>query len=216
VILEATLDLVISLVTCVVERADGISVSLHAGDAGEFHTPTATSVEVREIDAAQYESGRGPCVDAARVGQAVSTVIASEHGRWPEFSREAARRGVKSVLSMPLFDGEHVIGALNVYSKHSEAFSDGDRRLVAHFADHAGVVLRRASEFMTRGWICQQVTEAMSRADVVGQAKGILIGKGYSGAEAMASLRRAAARRNRRLSEVAQEIVASSRRGRPT
>ncbi len=58
--LEATLDLVIALVTCTLETADGISVSLLTRASDEFHTPTATSVEVREVDAVQYESDRVP------------------------------------------------------------------------------------------------------------------------------------------------------------
>lgn len=215
-ILEATLDLVISLVACAVEGADGISVSLLSRASGALHTPTATSVEVREVDAAQYESDRGPCVEAARAGEQVNVVIGRERRRWPEFAREAARRGMRSVLSVPLLDGEHVIGALNVYSQCSQPFAERDQRVVGHFARHAAVVLGHAAEFMTRDWISEQVAESLSRADVIGQAKGILVARGYSPEDALATLRRASERSNRKLSEVAEDMVASSRRTRPS
>jgi GAF domain-containing protein len=215
VILEATLDLVTSLVTSIVEGADGISVSL-VSRGGGLHTPTATSAEVREVDAVQYTTGRGPCVEATRTGEVVNIVVASEHGRWPEFTKEAASRRFGSVLSVPLLDRGHPIGALNVYSERSDPFSEHDRCVVGHFAHHAAVVLERAAQFMTGAWINEQLAEAESRAEIVGQAKGILVANGYSADEALATLRRASERSNRQLSEVAQDIVASSRRGRPS
>lgn len=215
-ILEATLDLLISLVELGVEDAGGISVSLLSRTSGEFHTPTATSAEVREVDAAQYESHRGPCVEAARTGEPVHVAIASQRLRWPEFAAEATSRGMSSVLSVPLRDDERVIGALNVYSERTQAFAEPDQHVVGHLARQATVVLGHASEFMTSDWISEQVAEAVSRADVIGQAKGILIARGYSPDDALAALRRASERNNRRLSEVAQDMVSSSRRVRPS
>ena len=117
---------------------------------------------------------------------------------------------------MPLIDGEHLIGALNVYSERSHAFVDDDQRIAGHVARQAAVALRHASEFMTGGWIGGRVAEAVSRADVVGQAKGILIARGYSPDDALATLRRASERTNRKLPEVAEDMVAFSRRARPS
>lgn len=215
-VLEATLDLVISLVTCTVQGAAGMSVSLRTRAPGEFHTPSATSTALRELDAAQYETNRGPCIEAARTGEPVNAVIASERRRWPEFTKEAAKRGMKSVLSVPLVNGEGVIGALNVYSERSQVFGEHDQRVVAQFARHAGVVLKHASEFMMSDWISEQVDEALSTADVIGQAKGILIANGYTADEALATLRRSSRRSNRKLRDVAQDMVTSSRRVRPS
>ena len=213
-ILEATVDLVIGLVTQIVDQASGISVSLLSHDTAGFHTPSATSTDVREVDAVQYETDQGPCVEAARTGTPVNVVIADERERWPEFACHSAERGMVSVLSVPLLDGEGVIGALNVYSDRPHAFTEHDQRVVGHFAQHAAVLLTHASVFMTSDWISDQLEEALSMADVIGQAKGILLAKGYSAEEALASLRRASDRTNQRLSDVAYDIVASTRRAR--
>lgn len=212
--LEATLDLLIRLASHTFDGADGISVSLLSREPGRFHTPSATSADLRELDAVQYETDQGPCVEAARTGEPVNVVIRSEERRWPEFARQSAKRGLRSVLSVPLHDRERVIGALNLYSERSQVFAEPDRDTVCRFACHAAVALKHASEFMTRDWIDEKLEEALSRADLIGQAKGILMAKGYSPDEASDSLRRASDRSNRTLSEVAQDIVASSRRGR--
>lgn len=214
--LEATLDLVISLGTSILDGADGISVTLFSRTPGEFHTPSATSEEVREVDAVQYQTGQGPCVEASRRGEPVNVVIASEQCRWPEFAEEAAKRTMGSVLSVPLPIGERVIGALNVYSGRAHAFPERDERVIGQFARHAGAVLGHASEFMANNWVNENLAEALSRADVIGQAKGILIARGYSPDEAFRTLRRASERSNRKLSEVAQDLVVSSRRARPS
>lgn len=213
-LLEATLDLVIALVTETLDGTIGISVTLFSRETAGYHTPSATSAEVRDVDAVQYETDQGPCVEAARTGEPVNAVIAPTWRRWPEFAQQSAQRGIRSVLSMPLLDGDDVIGALNAYSDRAHMFTAHDQRLARHFARHAGVLLTHALRFMTGDWINEQLAGALSRVDVIGQAKGILIAKGYSAEDALTSLRRASERTNRRLSEVAQDMVASSRRGR--
>ena len=213
-ILEATLDLVVALVMSTLARADGVSVSLVSNDPGEFHTPSASSPEVRDVDAVQYESGGGPCLGAIRTARPSNVTLASDGHHWPEFAARAAQRGFASVLALPLISGELVIGALNVYSRGTGTFTSCDQQVVVLFAQHAAAMLRSVADFMSKGWIEQHLGEAVSRAERIGQAKGILMASGYSSEEAQATLRRASRRTNRGLSDVARDIVTTKRRGR--
>ena len=215
-ILEATLELVIALVTRTLEPADAVSVSLVSAEGGEFHTPSASSPEVREVDGVQYENDAGPCLGAIRTGRPTNTNIASDGDRWPEFAARAAQRGFASVLALPLVSGDAVIGALNIYSRRHDAFTSHDQGVAAHFAHHAATVLESASRFLAKDWIERHLGRAVSRAERIGQAEGILIANGYSPDEAHAALCRASQRTNRSLGDVAQDIVNTGRRGRPT
>ena len=103
---------------------------------------------------------------------------------------------------------------MNVYSKRPEVFDQHAEQAARHLARHAAVVLTSVSHLMTRHWVDLQLAEAVSRADVVGQAKGILMARGYSNEEAGAALRRSSQRTNRRLRDVAEDMVAWGRLGR--
>jgi hypothetical protein len=55
------------------------------------------------MDRAQYETGEGPCVDAARRHETVRCDDMRAEARWPRFARRAAELGVLSMLSFQLF-----------------------------------------------------------------------------------------------------------------
>lgn len=207
--LDAVLDLVVSLACSGVTRADWVSVSLVSKAVPDrFETRSATSEGVRDVDATQYSTGQGPCVEAIRTGQNVHVVLNEEVQRWPDFVRDATEMGAASVLSTPLYARESVIGSLNIYSSEASPFGADDQELALAFAGHASVVLANAAAFMTRDLVNHQLQEALASRDLIGQAKGILMArKGCSSDEAFDVLRRASQRVNRKLRDVAQDVV---------
>ena len=78
-------------------------------------TPTTaifTSPTSPEIDAAQYETGEGPCLDAWRKRRAVSIDdTRDETGPYRAFRAAADERGVRSTLSLPLLAADGSLGA---------------------------------------------------------------------------------------------------------
>ena len=93
------------------------------------------------------------------------------------------------------------MGALNLYSKHRNAFDDEALAVGSVFATHAAVALAGAQQD-------EQMYKALQSRDVIGQAKGILMAQqNVSADEAFDILRRASQRMNIKLREVAERVA---------
>src|SRR3954453_21702867 len=71
-------------------------------ERGRPTTAVYTDRMAPEIDQAQYDSDRGPCLDAARTHTVFEVQDTRTDDRWPEFAASAARHGIRSSLSMPV------------------------------------------------------------------------------------------------------------------
>lgn len=167
-----------------------------------MRTPAATDKVPRQVDAIQYESSEGPCLDAIREHDVFQTGDLLLEDRWPNFSRRAAEEtGVASMLSYRLFIEEDTMGALNLYSRHKAAFDAEDRAVGSIFAAHAAVALSAAKQQ-------DQLEQAIETRDVIGQAKGILMARQHISAdEAFDMLRQALQRLNIKLRDLAEQVA---------
>jgi hypothetical protein len=96
-------------------------------DRGRPTTAVYTDRLVSEIDQAQYDNDRGPCLDAARTHIVFEVQDTRRDDRWPEFAAAAARHGVRSTLSMPVVAADDGIGALNFYDRRVSYFDPAKR-----------------------------------------------------------------------------------------
>lgn len=177
---------------------------------GKPATTVYTDEESPEIDASQYESGRGPCLDAWRSGKVVRLDdMNAASAVYPEFARAALEHGVKSTISLPLANGETAIGALNLYARMTNGFGADDEQTGVNLAAAASIVLANATAYWSALERNEQMTEAMRSRAVIEQAKGILMGQtpGLSADDAFEVLVKASQRQNVKLRTVAQGIV---------
>jgi GAF domain-containing protein len=180
---------------------------------GKPTTAVFTDPASPEMDSAQYDTGVGPCLDAWRHQQVFRIDSTADDGQWPAFSQAAADHGIQSTISLPLAVRGNGIGALNLYSKQAAAFSDEDEQVGSLFADQASVALTNAQLYDSAYRLTQQLQEALTSRAVIGQAKGILMGqRGMGVDEAFAVLRTTSQRENRKLRDIAQELVDRARR----
>lgn len=208
---DAVLQLLVSLAASSIPHTDAASVSVVR--TGRFETSNATSEEVRAVDERQYHRGQGPCVEAIRSGRRHNIVIAQETERWPEFAAAALSAGFTATLSTPLRAQDRIIGALNLYSRSGDAFGESDAEQAERFAQHAAAVLANAIDLTTAGKMNQQLQEAMRSREVIGKAQGILMVRHHcTSEEAFDLLRQGSQRSNRKLREVAAEIVEGEER----
>lgn len=207
---QAIVELVVSLATASVQGVDGASVSMLADDRGGLTTSGATSDTIRALDAIQYRAESGPCVEAIRGGEPVEARLTSALERWPEFSASALDQGMRRIFSTPLSVRDRVIGALNLYSNDDDAFEPDARRTATHFARQASIVMSNAATLIDAEAEREHLKQALATRDTIGQAKGILMVRQRIGPdEAFDVLRRASQRTNRKLRDIAQEIVDS-------
>jgi len=209
--LDAILGLVVSRAPGAIDAADAASITLL--QTVGFQTRHATSDEAREADAVQYASGNGPCVVAARDNVRLNVSLSQTAPQWPEFAAAAGDRGFRGVLSTPLAVRERRLGALNLYSRTTDEFPPVAVEAAQLLAHQASVVLANAIAYGTASVLNDQLREAIASRDVIGQAKGMLMAREACGPdEAFDILRRASQRQNRKLREVAQDLVDTGNR----
>ena len=171
----------------------------------DLRSPAANDAVGPAVDAIQLEVDEGPCVEAIREHHTVVTDDLTTETRWPRFSTRAAEAtGVRSMLSFRMFLDADTLGSLNLYSKRPAAFGEESVAVGTIFAAHASVALRaaRAREDLAR---LRDVVEAR---ELIGQAKGILMGRqGITSQAAMDILCRGANRLKIELRELARRVV---------
>jgi GAF domain-containing protein len=197
---EATLKKIATLALETIDGCHHAGVSLVQGR--KISTPAASDDVPGQVDAIQYETDQGPCLDAIREHETFRIDDLAVEDRWPEFSKRAAEdTGVASMLSFRLFAEEDTLGALNLYSKQRGAFDDEALAVGSVFATHAAVALAGAQHD-------EQMQKALQTRDVIGQAKGILMAQqDVSADEAFDILRRASQRMNIKLRELAERVA---------
>jgi GAF domain-containing protein len=185
----------------------GITVEQH----GKLETPVFTDARAPLIDQAQYDADTGPCVDAFRTGAILTIPDTAVDTRWPDFSRAATAASVRSTLSVPMDvsgNRTEVLGALNLYSEVPDAFDAEAVASAESLAQQAAIVVANAQAYWGAKELSEQLQQAMESRAVIEQAKGILMAQSHVPAEeAFQILVRASQRENRKLREIAVEIV---------
>lgn len=174
---------------------------------------TVASSDARSlaVDEVQYDLDQGPCLQALSTGQVVSVPdLLAEH-RWDGYPAHALAHGVRSSLTLPISSGQQTSGALNLYSPTPHAFDDSATLARATaFAGQASAVLTVALRQAEQTQLTAQLREALSSRSVIDQALGIIMGQQRCDATAaFAVLRCASQGRNRKLRDIATDIVTS-------
>ena len=182
---------------------------------GRVTTQTFTDPTCPEIDQAQYDSGHGPCLDAFRTGSAVVVESLEHDDRYPEFAAAAMAHGVRSTLSLPLLSGESSVGALNFYAGADRAFGETEAQVGGLFAAQATVVLVNAQAYWGARLQSEHLEQALVGREVIDMAKGIIMNAiGCGPDEAFDTLVKQSQQENRKLRDVAADIVARAQRRR--
>ncbi len=183
---------------------------------GRARTAVFTDDTAPEIDSVQYETGIGPCLDAFREKQVFVIEDTLKNDRWGPFNEAAAAHGIRSTLSIPLVANHEGVGALNFYSRQPHGFSPDDVETGGQFGAQASIVLANAQAYWDAHQLSQNLTTAMQSRAVIEQAKGILMGvQRCSADEAFEILVRASQRENRKLRDIAHELVVRTQQAVP-
>jgi ANTAR domain/GAF domain len=211
---EDVLEQVVEATFGVAPQVDVASVTLRSPD-GTFHTPIATHRVAQLLDECQYELGEGPCVTAAlNSGPAFAAWPDSSEADspWPGFTRTARELGVEAVLSLSLLptpEPPRLSGALNLYSHQPDGLNTVDRDVIMLLATHASLALASTEAVTTARLREAQLHQAIDSRDVIGQAKGILMGRrNVSAEEAFDILRASSQHLNIKLAQVAKILAA--------
>jgi GAF domain-containing protein len=204
-----TLDRVAALSNEAVTGSSFVGISM-LDDKERATTAVFTDEQAPHIDQAQYDTGRGPCLDAWRTKTTVRLDdLEQVDDRYTEFAGACLEHGIHSTLSMALVAAGAGVGALNFYGRDKQGFSGEDERAAEEFATAASVVLANAVAYWGAYDLSQQLAEAMESRAIIEQAKGMLMSRSpdLSADDAFDLLRRASQRENIKLRDIAQRIV---------
>jgi GAF domain-containing protein len=166
-----------------------------------LRTVFATDVVPRQLDALQMQMGTGPCLTAARKQIVVRMHDITADTRWPDFRTAAVECDVGSMLCVPLFIDDQLLGTLSFYGDRPDAFRDGAEPIARLLATLSAVAL--ADTFQR-----SRIERALRNRDLIGQAKGILMTRhGLQADAAFEMLRAHSQRTNSKLVAVAERVV---------
>jgi GAF domain-containing protein len=144
---------------------------------GEVASAAFTGPLAAQLDERQYESGFGPCMDAATSGTTITIDDTAHSPSYPGFARAAARKGVRHTMSIGLPVQRQTIGALNVYGTDDTPFDGAKQELATAFASYAAVAVANAGVYATTATLAANLQRALDSRAVIDQAKGILMGR---------------------------------------
>ena len=192
-------------------------VSVTLVEDGHATTAAFAGSLAAQLDERQYELGVGPCLDAAVVGGTIVVDTADpENTAYPQFSRMAGRYGITQVLAVGLPMHQRTVGALNMYAASRRPVTAESVALVETFARHAAVVVANAVVYHDALEEARHLQEAMKTRSAIEQAKGILMGtRGCTAEQAFTLLAQASQKQNRKLRDVAVDLINHKGRFRP-
>ncbi|MFI5692383.1 GAF domain-containing protein [Kribbella sp. NPDC051586] len=182
---------------------------LLADHHGALNLVAASTEQARLVELSQVQNLEGPCMEAFTTGQPVQHPdLRNARARWPRFTAAAIDGGYLSVQALPMRLRDTVLGAVNLFSKRTGQLDADTITLGQALADAAtiGIVHQRA--LARQEIVTEQLQNALNSRILIEQAKGFLSHSlNIAVDEAFDVLRSYARGNNRRLTEVANEVV---------
>ena len=121
-----------------------------------------------------------------------------------------------TTLSLPLVAHDERLGALNLYSRRLGTFGDEPSEDTAALVEQTVILLVNADAYWDARSRAEGLETAMRSRSTIDQAVGIILaGGGRTPAEAFEVLVRASQRMNRKLRDVAADMVQAAKDRRP-
>ncbi len=187
----------------------GAGITVSSDDVSQSSAGASDDVSA-QIEELQFTLGEGPAVDASRHGRPVlePDLADPEAPRWLGFTPPAVKAGVRAVFAFPLHVGALRFGALNLYRDRAgplEAEQHADALAIAEVAAEA-VLLMQANA--PPGALAVELATQANKRSVVHQAAGMMSAQlEVSVAQALIRLRAYAFSSDRRVAEVAADVV---------
>lgn len=177
---------------------------------GELRAVAATSRTMGQLEIFEVAAGEGPSYEAYAHGEPVAVRdLGAAQERWPQFTPRALDLGFAAGYGFPLRLRERTIGALNLFQQAGGSrLSVADVGLAQGFADATAISLVQAELVDQAEATVGQLEHALAGRVVTEQAKGILAERlGLSPEEAFERLRGQARDQQRKVRDVAHEVV---------
>jgi GAF domain-containing protein len=176
---------------------------------GELRVMASSSEAMRLLELFELQSEEGPCLDCYRAGApVVSTNLADDAERWPQFAPEALAAGFRSLNALPMRLRSSVLGAVNLFHVEPGALRRADVDAAQALADVATIAILQHRVSNEAQVLNEQLSDALNTRIVIEQAKGMIAERtGDSLEAAFKRLRDHARSHNLRLADLARDVV---------
>ena len=188
-------------------RAAAAGVML-ADARGGLRLIASSDERMRLLELFELQGAQGPCLDAFSSGRAVQANAADSRVRWPVFARQASGEGFQVMCAVPLRVRADVIGALNLFRGSDEPFTSTEMEIAQAMAKMAAIGLIQERALRERNLLAAKLQAALNSRVIIEQAKGMTAEYlTVTVDDAFKLLRNYARYHNRKLSEVASDVV---------
>lgn len=171
-------------------------------------TVAGSSQRAVELDQLEQAVGDGPCIKALREMSPVIIDDVTGDSRWPELTRKFAEANVHSSLGVPLEISSEASAALNFFASKPGMFTANVYEKAVGFAAAAHNTLHLSVRLGTAQSRADDLEAAMQSRTAINLACGVIMAQNRcSQAEAMDILTKVSSNRNRKLREVAAELI---------
>ncbi len=171
-------------------------------------TAAGSSERAVELDHIEQSLGDGPCIKALHDMSAVMIDDVAKDPRWPHYNRALAQANVHSSLGVPLEISSDASAALNFFATKPRAFTADVYDKALGFAAAAHNTLHLSVRINTAQNRADDLEAAMESRTAINLACGVIMAQNRcSQAEAMDILTKVSSNRNRKLRDVARELI---------
>ncbi|WP_160148701.1 GAF and ANTAR domain-containing protein [Amycolatopsis alkalitolerans] len=210
-IVDARLEVFHSLISEVQRLLDVEGTAVILGGAADtpLRRVAETPVELAVLQETQIRQHRGPDIDCLATGEFVDAIDPDEiRARWPGFGDLAVAAGISALGAIPLRAGDAVIGSMLLARTRPGPLDPVGFEAVAALADVAATAALRTYSLDRCNTLAEQLKVALDSRIRIEQAKGVLAAKlGTSPDEAFAVLRKTARDQNRKLADLAGDVI---------
>jgi GAF domain-containing protein len=185
---------------------------------GVHGVAAASDPDCEALEELQFTLGEGPCIDAFSLRRPVlePDLASASAGRWPGYRAAAQEAGVRAVFAFPLQVGAALLGVLDVHRRASGILSPEALMQALTFAEVTVETLLEGQERALPGEAETTLNRALDSQFTIYQAQGMaMVDLRVSLADAMARLQGHAFAHDRRLQDVAGDVVAGRLRLEP-
>jgi hypothetical protein len=174
------------------------------------HTATVAGSSPRAVELDQIEQavGDGPCIRALFTMAPELLDDVRTDGRWPEYQKQLAEHGVYTTLGVPLDIGEGASAAINFFGPAPGLFTPELFDRAVGFGELASRTLHLSVRIGSAQARAQNLEAAMQSRTAIDVACGVIMAQNRcSQKEAMDILAKVSSNRNRKLRDVAVELL---------
>jgi ANTAR domain/GAF domain len=200
--------------TRAVVGVDGSGLTL-AHEDGRPRWVAVSDAAMELLEQVQHDLGEGPCLQAYAEDRVVAVEDLRSERVWDRLAAVVAQLRVCGVVSVPVRLASQPVGTLSVYAAQPRAWSTGEVEALGAFAVVTAELVRTGVELAVRDAEVAQLRRALTTRVWIEQAKGVLVAtQGVTPEAAFQQLRARARSSQRRVADLAQEVVQAAQRER--